>query len=211
MSREAVALGTSLTEEQAGQLARLSHAHHSTPVVATDADLAGQIAAQRDYWLLAQHGLTPQTVQMRPGSDPADMLALNGAEPLHDLLENQHRLAEDLLAERLAHLEGLGAARAATRVLAADHPTNWSEGVERIAQTTGVPPSRVRLEMVDVLRSWSQDPRTITADEINDLSTARARLCISTSPEPVESARPHVPRSPHPSHARGPAEPTPRR
>ncbi len=204
-------LGTSLTEEQAGQLARLSHAHHSTPVVATDADLAGQIAAQRDYWLLAQHGLTPQTVQMRPGSDPADMLALNGAEPLHDLLENQHRLAEDLLAERLAHLEGLGAARAATRVLAADHPTNWSEGVERIAQTTGVPPSRVRLEMVDVLRSWSQDPRTITADEINDLSTARARLCISTSPEPVESARPHVPRSPHPSHARGPAEPTPRR
>jgi hypothetical protein len=37
------------------------------PVVATDADLAGQIAAQRDYWLLAQHGLDPQTVALRPG------------------------------------------------------------------------------------------------------------------------------------------------
>jgi len=179
--------------------------------VATDADLAGQIAAQRDYWLLAQHGLTPHTVQLRPGSDPADMLALNGAAPLHLLLQNQHPLAEDLLTERLTHLEGLGGARAATRVLAADQPTNWSDGVERIAETTGVPPSRVRRELVDTLRSWSKDPRTITADEINDLTTVRARLSTSASPEPLEAARPHAPRWPHPSPARGPAQSTPRR
>jgi len=203
-------LGTSLTEEQAAQLAQLAHVHHSTPVVATDADLAGQLAAQRDYWLLTQHGLTPQTVRMRPGSDPADILALNGAKPLHQLLQNQHLLAEDLLAERLSHLEGLGAARAATRVLAADHPTNWSDGVERIAQTTGVPPARVRRELVDTLRSWSEDPRTITADEINDLSTVRTRLSASVSPEPIETSRPHAPRSPHPAPAQGPAKSTPR-
>ena len=80
-----------------------------------------------------------------------------------------------------------------------------------VAETTGVPPSRVRRELVDILRSWSKDPRTITADEINDLSTVRARLSTSASPEPVEAARPHAPRSPHPSHARGPAQSTPRR
>jgi hypothetical protein len=65
-------LGTSLTEEQARQLAHTAHAHQRRPIVATDADLAGQIAAQRDYWLLAQHGLDPQTVALRPGSDPAE-------------------------------------------------------------------------------------------------------------------------------------------
>jgi DNA primase len=67
-------LGTSLTEEQAGQLARLPTPTTARPVVATDADLAGQIAAQRDYWLLAQHGLTrkrwPDATRQRPGRPP---------------------------------------------------------------------------------------------------------------------------------------------
>jgi len=201
-------LGTSLTEEQAGQLAQLAHVHHSTPVVATDADLAGQLAAQRDYWLLTQHGLTPQTVQMRPGTDPADMLALNGAEPLHQLLQNQHRLAEHLLAERLAHLEGLEAARAATRVLAADHPTNWSDGVERISQTTGVPPARVRRELVDILRSWSEDPRTITEEEINDLSAVRVRFSSSAAREPCRNPSPHALGAPRLAPAPRPGEST---
>jgi hypothetical protein len=43
-------LGTSLTEEQALQLARSG----AQPIVATDADLAGRIAAERDFWMLRQ-------------------------------------------------------------------------------------------------------------------------------------------------------------
>ncbi|MBK8460764.1 MAG: AAA family ATPase [Micropruina sp.] len=63
-------LGTALTEEQASQLATLAHQHRQVPLVATDADPAGQIGAQRDYWLLTQHGLDPHTVALRPGKRP---------------------------------------------------------------------------------------------------------------------------------------------
>jgi DNA primase len=71
-------LGTSLTEEQAEQLATIAHEQRRSPLVATDADLAGQIAAQRHYWLLTQHGARPQVVSLRPGSDPAQVLAHHG-------------------------------------------------------------------------------------------------------------------------------------
>jgi hypothetical protein len=132
-------LGTSLTEEQARQLAHTAHAHQRRPIVATDADLAGQIAAQRDYWLLAQHGLDPQTVALRPGSDPADLLALHGPAAVRDALQNPSSLGETLLTERLGNLSGLPAARQAALVLAASDPVLWDAGVERVSQSTGIP------------------------------------------------------------------------
>jgi hypothetical protein len=49
-------LGTSLTEEQAHQLARSG----AQPIVATDADLAGRIAAERDFWMLSCYRLDPR-------------------------------------------------------------------------------------------------------------------------------------------------------
>jgi DNA primase len=48
-------LGTSLTDEQAGQLAF----YGKNPIVATDADLAGRVAAERDLWILTPHRLDP--------------------------------------------------------------------------------------------------------------------------------------------------------
>ena len=53
-------LGTALTDEQARQLATLS----TSPIVATDADPAGRAAAERDFWLLAQHGTDPRTTEL---------------------------------------------------------------------------------------------------------------------------------------------------
>ncbi|WP_415839440.1 MobF family relaxase, partial [Nocardioides zeicaulis] len=58
-------LGTALTDEQARQLAAITQATSPEtarpvgPVVATDADLAGQVGAERDYWTLTPHGLDP--------------------------------------------------------------------------------------------------------------------------------------------------------
>jgi conjugative relaxase-like TrwC/TraI family protein len=46
-------LGTSLTDEQAAQLRALCR----TPVIATDADHAGRVAAERDYWILTPYGM----------------------------------------------------------------------------------------------------------------------------------------------------------
>jgi hypothetical protein len=48
-------LGTSLTEEQACQLAEIGR----NPIVATDGDLAGRVAAERNFWILTPHRLDP--------------------------------------------------------------------------------------------------------------------------------------------------------
>jgi DNA primase catalytic core len=169
-------LGTSLTEEQAAQLARLAHENHTVPVVATDADLAGQVAAHRDYWLLAQHALAPSTVRMRPGSDPADLLAFSGPEALSSTLQTQEPLAEVLLTERLTHLHGLVAARQAVLVLAADCPTRWEAAVDRVAATTGIPADRVRRELAAAVRRWDNDPREVTGEQLTDLTNVRTRM-----------------------------------
>jgi hypothetical protein len=71
-------LGTSLTDEQAAQLAQL--AVH--PIVATDADPAGRIAAERDYWLLSWHRPDPLHAPPPEGADPADLLAHKGPTAL---------------------------------------------------------------------------------------------------------------------------------
>jgi hypothetical protein len=42
-------------DEQAGQLAF----YGKNPIVATDADLAGRVAAERDLWILTPHRLDP--------------------------------------------------------------------------------------------------------------------------------------------------------
>ena len=63
-------LGTTLTNEQAAQLGRLG----VDPIVATDADLPGQVAAERDFWMLTPYGLDPRYAQFPEGLDPADML-----------------------------------------------------------------------------------------------------------------------------------------
>ncbi|MFV0523072.1 MAG: toprim domain-containing protein, partial [Acidimicrobiales bacterium] len=75
-------LGTSLTTTQAHQLADLER----DPVIATDPDLAGRLAAERDYWLLTPHNLDPTHAQLPPGADPADLLTDGRAHVLLDAL-----------------------------------------------------------------------------------------------------------------------------
>ena len=72
-------LGTSLTDEQASQLAAIG----KNPIVATDADIAGRVAAERDFWILTAYRLDPRYALLPEGSDPADLLALNGPAGAH--------------------------------------------------------------------------------------------------------------------------------
>ena len=82
-------LGTSLTDEQATQLAH----HGIDPIVATDADVPGQVAAERAFWHLTPHGLNPRYATWperqptpptsSPATDPKRSLAaLDRAQPL---------------------------------------------------------------------------------------------------------------------------------
>ena len=84
-------LGTSLTDEQASQLAAIG----KNPIVATDADIAGRVAAERDFWILTAYRLDPRFALLPEGSDPADLLALNGPAALTTVLDQARPLGDD--------------------------------------------------------------------------------------------------------------------
>ena len=83
-------LGTSLTDEQASQLAAIG----KNPIVATDADIAGRVAAERDFWILTAYRLDPRYSLLPEGIDPADLLARNGPEALNTVLDQAGPLGE---------------------------------------------------------------------------------------------------------------------
>jgi DNA primase catalytic core len=177
------ALGTSLTPRQAAQLRELEQ----QPIVATDPDLAGRIAAERDYWLLAAHGLNPTVAQLPNGNDPADLLARGEPEQLVRALNHSAPLAHLLIDERLADLAPDQAALQAAEVLAAQPPDNWAPGCNRIAQQTGLPPSLIRVALVGMVRGWNTDPRRAAEQQLAAVSDTKRRL-IATATEAAELA-----------------------
>lgn len=73
----AASLGTSLTEEQAHLIKRLT----DNCYICYDSDLAGQEAAIRGMYTLQKAGLTVHVVELPAGKDPDDLLSLpDGAE-----------------------------------------------------------------------------------------------------------------------------------
>ncbi len=77
--RNAVGLmGTALTPEQVGELARMAQ----TVLLALDADTAGQEAMLRASALAAKRKLELRVVPMPAGTDPADLIAAQGPEAM---------------------------------------------------------------------------------------------------------------------------------
>ena len=72
--------------------------------MATDADLPGRVAAERDYWILTPHGHDPLYAQLPDGTDPADLTATGNNAGLVEALAGAAPLAELLIGERFAHL-----------------------------------------------------------------------------------------------------------
>jgi DNA primase len=76
-------MGTALTEEQVGELARLA----PTVLLALDADAAGHEAMLRGARVAARRSLVLDVVPLPPGSDPADLVAREGARAMADRVE----------------------------------------------------------------------------------------------------------------------------
>src|SRR5215217_7525208 len=159
-------LGTSLTEEQAAQLAHL--AVH--PVVATDADLAGRIAAERDYWMLSCYRLDPRYAQLPEGTDPADLLALRGSTALTEALAAAQPLADRLLDERLANLPPAQALLETARVVAARPSRHWEQGSSAISLHLGVPIAQVHHTLLTLVKDWNTDPRRAAQQPLQTIS-----------------------------------------
>jgi DNA primase len=165
-------LGTSLTAEQAHQLARSG----AQPVVATDADLAGRIAAERDYWMLSCYRLDPRYAPLPDGTDPADLLAVIGPTGLTEALTAAQPLAEQLIDERLNNLPPADALLEATRVVAARPSRHWDQDSTAISTRLDVPTVQVRHALHTFVNDWNTDPRQAAQQPLQALGEVKRRI-----------------------------------
>ncbi|MEJ7831469.1 MAG: MobF family relaxase [Nocardioides sp.] len=183
-------LGTSLTEDQAAQLATICRPDATdpgrNPVVATDPDLAGQVAAERAFWMLAPHGLDPGFVHLPAGTDPADLLARRGPAALAAAVATPTPLGERLVTERLDNLPADAALGAGTRVIAARPPAAWDDDVARVAARLQFPDAVVREDLQDAVTTWDRDPRKAAQQSLQTIHHTRERLAAAEAKAPAE-------------------------
>jgi DNA primase catalytic core len=171
-------LGTSLTDEQAHQLASIRR----QPIIATDADLAGRIAAERDFWILSCYRLDPLHARLPAGTDPADLLALAGPRALTEALTASQPLAEQLLAERMANLPPADAVLEATRIVAARPSHYWEQGSSAISAQLGVPTAQVRDSLLTHVQEWNTDPRRAAQQPLQAIGDVKRRIAAIEGP-----------------------------
>ena len=136
--RNAVGLmGTALTAEQVGELARMAQ----TVLLALDADSAGQEAMLKAFRLANKRNLELRVVMMPAGTDPADLIGRDGAEAMR---------------EAVARSISFVSFRA-ERVLASGDPTDSEEQDRMIEELRPVfaelPESALRMELTQTVDS----------------------------------------------------------
>ena len=192
-------LGTSLTQTQARLLATL----HPEPIVATDADPAGRAAAERAYWLLTQHAVSPRSVALPEGNDPADILHRCGPEALAASIDGAHPLAQDLIDARLAHASGHPSIKDLATVIAADAPSRWLSHAHDLTERTDTKPAQMLADLAEA--TTHVEPSTIPDRTTTTLSDQRPHH-MGTGPwrptEPGPNSRP--PQQPGPAPGKGP-------
>jgi len=178
-------LGTSFTDQQANQLRSHVGARRPGVTVATDGDLAGEIAAQRAFWMLTARGDTPRHVRMRDGEDPADVLASDGPTALRACLNGAQPLAIHLLDERLDHLRDTAQVLAeCAAIIAAQPPQTWVQQIDYASARITAVHGCLRHEVVDAARRWTLDPLGSAQAQIGGLSVARSRLAHAAPTQP---------------------------
>jgi DNA primase catalytic core len=177
-------LGTSLTDEQAAQLARLG----LHPIVATDADLAGRIAAERDYWMLSCYRLDALYAELPEGTDPAQILAQKGSTALTEALAAAQPLADRLLREPLNDLPPARALLEAARVVAARPSRHWEQGSSTISFRLGVPMAQVRHTLLILVKDWNTDPRRAAQQPLQTIGEIKRRTSTAAH-SPAEQPR----------------------
>ncbi|WP_082606330.1 MobF family relaxase [Nocardioides sp. Root190] len=179
-------LGTSLTDEQAAQLASIGR----DPIVATDADLAGKVAAERDFWMLTPHGMDPGIARFPDGLDPADLLAQRGPAALTAAVASGQpafrALGDQLLTERLDNLAPEHARIAAIKILSARPTRAWEPGVNQVRARLQLSQVQARRDLRDAIKSWDADPRKAALVELHKSSEVRARLSAAAEKAPAE-------------------------
>jgi DNA primase catalytic core len=175
-------LGTSLTEEQACQLAEIGR----NPIVATDGDLAGRVAAERNFWILTPHRLDPLYTQLPEGSDPADLSAGHGRAALIAALDQARPLGDELLNERLTNLPPQQAHLEAARVVAAQPTACWDEGSSTISSHLNTPLPAVRQTLLAHVKDWNTDPRRAATEPLREVNKVKIRIVGAAQMQPQQ-------------------------
>ncbi len=183
-------LGTALTDDQADQLRPYLGADRPGVIVATDADHAGQQAAERAYWHLTARGDKPRHLLMPDGTDPAQLLHDRGAAALVDALHRPRALADALIDERIEQhtdrrhtAEGrVKAARAVAEVIGALPPQKWAEHIAKVTPRLDLVPGTLHLEVADAGHDWITDPATAARMRLAQATRARRPAPAPVSP-----------------------------
>jgi DNA primase len=161
-------LGTSLTQTQARLLATL----HPSPIVATDADPAGRTAAERAYWLLTQHSVSPRTTALPEGTDPADILRSRGPEALALAMNGGHALAQQLIDNVLARPLSNRTLEDVAAITAADDPALWLARAHDFSHRTNTRPA-------ELLTAWPMPPPLGTATPRSPHNKGSSSCCTT--------------------------------
>jgi DNA primase len=139
-------MGTALTEEQVGELARLA----PRVQLALDADGAGQEAMLRAARVAAGRRLELRVVPLPAGTDPADLVAADGARAMQRLVDAsvpfvRFRVERELQIGDLSSAEGKDAVIAALRPVFAQIPPSAlrEELLATVADRTNLAPTLV--------------------------------------------------------------------
>jgi len=139
-------MGTALTEEQVGELSRLAPRIQ----LALDADGAGQEAMLRAARVAAGRRLELRVVPLPPGTDPADLVAAEGARAVQRLVYTsvpfvRFRVERELSTGDLGSAEGKDAVIGALRPVFAQIPPSAlrEELIALVADRTDLSPALV--------------------------------------------------------------------
>jgi len=165
-------LGVAFTDAQADRLRPLIGADRPQIVVATDADRAGQLAADRIFWQLTERGADPRHLTVSTGKDPAELLQTTGADALRGALADAPSLARtlinariDVYAERFDTVEGqVHATRRAGEVVAALPTTSWPLHLTHVVARTDIAPGIALSAVFDAARRACGQRGTATAE-----------------------------------------------
>ena len=143
-------LGTALTPEQT-----LLLRDGPVPLIATDADHAGHVAAENTFWLLAQHRLDARRLLLPAGGDPAQLLQQHGPDALHHALaEATTAQGELMIRDRVTFLTPAEAGRQVAEILAARPPATWTD-------TLGSIPDAHTAHLVGRVNAWTTTPTSL--------------------------------------------------
>ena len=154
-------LGTALTSDHARLLRRRLGADGRV-VLCYDADSAGRRAAATGAGVLLEAGVTVAVVGLPPGTDPDDVVRVQGGEAMREMLANPSSLVEflvqDLPDERTARQRG--AAELAALVGAARDPHIRDELFMELTQRMGFSEEVLRdlARQMEVSRRWPRRP-----------------------------------------------------